>query len=362
MEIERFGIYQARELSFGDFLCGQWEVACDVLSRPEHRAADVTEKLREMLKSWFDLSIGEKPPAPSYVAGDGFPAEMSVNWSGPQPEVRVLFDVGFASARPNVDALALTHRLPEQDPLVSLSRFAQVEDIFLGGRKRQPDAPLWHSIAWRPGAPPVFKAYFGLYRWNDARRGAAVKTAMERLGMGRAWTDTQRRMRRIGGRRELEFFALDLSEAAHARAKVYYRNRDAGLPTLDELASVARTHDSERALAAYRTLVGPDRADAGDAPLTCLAFRGGVDQADESNTYLRMADLAPNERETTERVAALLRRDGIPDSTYRALVDALAPARLDSFRGLQELVTYRSAHARGDLTTYFRFSVYPTAA
>ena len=361
MEIRQFGIYQARELSFGDFLCGQWEVACDLLSRPEHRAADATERLREMLKSWFDLSIGEKPLAPSYVAGDGFPAEMSVNWSGPQPEVRVLFDVGFASAQPNVEALALTHRLAEQDPLVSLSRFEWIADIFLGGGKRQPEAPLWHSMAWRPGAPPVFKAYFGLYRWNHARRGTIVKKAMERLGMGRAWADTCRRMKRIGGQRELEFFALDLTEVGRARAKVYYRNRDVGPSTLEAMASVARTHDSERALAAYHTLVA-DPADAGQAPLTCLAFRGGLDRADESTTYLRLTDLATNEREATERVAALLRRDGTPDNAYRALVEALAPASLDSVRGLQELASYRSGHTRGDLTTYFRFSVYPTPA
>ncbi|MBC2875591.1 MULTISPECIES: hypothetical protein [Streptomyces] len=109
----------------------------------------------------------------------------------------------------------------------------------------------------------------------------------------------------------------------------------------------------------YRALAGPDRKDAGEAALTCLAFRGGAERAAEATTYLRMPGLREDEREAVRRVEAVLRDEGVPSGPYRALVDALAPGALESFTGLQELVSHRTGRRRGDVTTYLRFPVYP---
>ena len=145
--------------------------------------------------------------------------------------------------------------------------------------------------------------------------------------------------------------------SADARVKIYYRNHGAGLAEVERVASVASHHDTERARAAYRTLAG-NRADAGEAALSCLAFRSGLDRAAESTTYLRLPDLAADDEEAVERAAALLHREGVDPGGFRTLAAALAPGPLAGSRGFLELVSYRTAGRRGDVTTYFRFPVY----
>jgi hypothetical protein len=329
-----------REVRFGEFLCGLWASACEALAVHPEQAAGTTQHLRELLPGWADERIGDAPRQPSFVAADGFPAEMSVNWSGGRPELRVLFD---CLSDPSGGWPALAR---------GSSRFGQVVDVFAA-------APLWCSMAWRPPARVVHKAYFGLYTWPHAQRSAALAEAMERLGMTVAWEDARRRVEAPGprGGREVEFLGLDLVDAGEARVKIYYRNHDADLHELNRMAAVALDHDAERALAAYRLLAG-GHTGAGKEALTCLAFRAGLNRAAESTTYLRMSSLVGSDEEAVDRVAAVLRHQGGDPRRLHALAAAMAPAGLvGGQRGL-ELVSHRAARHRDDVTTYFRFPVY----
>jgi hypothetical protein len=301
-----------------------------------------TRMLRALLPPWAHERIGPAPAHPSYVADDGFPAEMSVNWSGRYPELRVLFD----SLGHDVAVLAES----------GSRRLRDVREVFTPRGGRPSPAPLWHSIAWRPPSRIVHKTYFGLYPWPHAQREAAVAEAMARLGMADAWDTTRRRVEAVEGAREIEFFAVDLADEAEARVKIYYRNHGAGLAEVNRVASVALRHDAGDASAAYRILAG-DREDAGEAALSCLAFRSGADRAAESTTYLRLPDLASGDEEAVERTAALLHREGVDPGRFRLLTAALAPGPLATTKIL-ELVSYRTAGRRGDVTTYFRFPVY----
>jgi hypothetical protein len=339
--------YPAQGQSFGGFLCGLWATACDALAFPVDQAVWSTRVLRAVLPAWADERIGTTPSVPSYVADDGFPAEMSVNWSGAQPELRLLFDcLG--------DALG-----SRSGALAGFGRWGQIHEIFTP-RSGRP-APLWHSVAWRPPSRVVHKTYFGLYEWPLSQRYAAVGEAMERLGMTVAWDDARRRVEGAEGRREIEFFAVDLADQADARVKIYYRNHGADLAEMNRIASVALRHDAAGALAAYRTLAG-GRTDAGEAALSCLAFRFGLDQAAESTTYLRLPGLASYDREAVDRTAALLRTEAVDPGQFRALATALAPGPLEESQGVLGLVSYRAAGRRGDITTYFRFPVYDQPA
>ncbi|WIY01873.1 hypothetical protein QRX60_49050 [Amycolatopsis mongoliensis] len=298
--------------------------------------------LRALLPPWAHERIEATPAEPSYVADDGFPAEMSVNWSGRHPELRILFDsLGHDVAPPGESGSRILDR---------------VHETFTPRGGRPSPAPLWHSIAWRPPSGVVHKTYFGLYPWPHAQREAAVAEAMARLGMADAWETTRRQVETVEGAREIEFFAVDLADEAQARVKIYYRNHDAGLTEVNRVASVALRHDAEDARAAYQTLAG-DREDAGEAALSCLAFRSGPDRAAESTTYLRLPDLASGDEEAVERTAALLHREGVDPGRFRLLTAALAPGPL-SETNILELVSYRTAGRRGDVTTYFRFPVY----
>ncbi|MFH8224852.1 hypothetical protein ACH4C2_37805 [Streptomyces sp. NPDC018057] len=232
----RFGLYYVCGETVGGFLCAQWERACAALDLPPGEAAASSDLLREVLDPWFAIEIGRECWRPSYVAEDGFPAEISVKWTGSGPELRVLFDIGFADMRPNLAALAATDRLAGRLG-AALDDFGRVGGLLLDGRPGPP-APLWHSLVLRPGEPVSLKAYFGLYRWGMNEREAAV--AMEILEMGAASSGVNT------GKHELEFFALDLSDAPQSRAKVYYRGAAAPVEELNSLAGLAGSHDAAR--------------------------------------------------------------------------------------------------------------------
>jgi hypothetical protein len=344
--------YPAQGQLFGDFLCGLWATAADALEIPADQAARSTRMVHSVLPGWSTERIGAVPVRRSYVAGDGFPAEMSVNWSGPSPELRVLFDSLDDGEEPVFPAGT------EENRELARRRWGRIDEAFTPRAGRPSPAPLWHSVAWRPPAGFVHKTYFGLYEWTDHRqRQAAVDEAMHRLGLSRAWDDARRRIDSADGEREIEFFAVDLADDAAARVKVYYRNHGADLAEVNRVASVALQHDAETATAAYRTLTG-GRDGAGEEALSCLAFRSGLDRAAESTTYLRLPGLASGDLEAVDRTAALLRHEGVAPQRFRELAAALAREPLEDSAGLLELVSYRAAGRRGDVTTYFRLPVF----
>lgn len=309
--------------------------------------------LRAVLPTWTNERIGYTPARPSYVAGDGFPAEMSVNWSGRHPELRILFDSlgdDRAPFPPAVTGITGT-----------ADRLEGIHEIFGPRAGRPSPAPLWHSFAWRPPSHVVHKTYFGLYAWPHSLRYSAVDEAMARLGMTDAWNDARDRVENADGTREIEFFAVDLIDEAAARVKIYYRNHGADIAEMNRIAGTALHHDTEDALVAYRTLAG-DRTDAGEAALSCLAFRPGRNRATESTTYLRLADLTAGDQEAVDRTSTLLRSENVDPGRFRALATALAPGPLEDCRGTLELVSYRAAGRSGDVTTYFRFPVYEQPA
>ncbi|MEV7629327.1 hypothetical protein [Actinoplanes sp. NPDC089786] len=324
--------YPAVGRSFGNFLSGLWATACGVLDVPHSPAAQSTQLVGSLLPAWSSEVIGATPARQSYVSDDGFPAELSVNWSGRHPELRILFD-----------SLGDPWTFPDEPD-------GSVADIF-------GPAPVWHAIAWRPPARVVLKTYYGLYEWPAPQRPAAVGEAMARLGLAEAWADARRRVEAAGGEREVEFFAVDLRGVRDARVKIYYRNHDAGLAEVSRLAAVAGNHNATAADAAYRVLTG-ERAKAGRAALTCLAFRAGGRSAAESTTYLRLPTLTTSDRQAVDRTSTLLLREGVDPRRFRALAAALTPTPLPDSTGLLELVSFRAAGRRADITTYFRFPVY----
>jgi hypothetical protein len=336
--VRKRGHYPAQGQVFGDFLGRLWATACHVLAVPVEQAVRSAKELRAALPAWAGERIGSTPVRPSYVADDGFPAEMSVNWSGSRPELRMLFD--------SLESTATSPR-----------RWGHIHDIFTRQAGRPSSAPVWHAVAWRPPAKMAHKTYFGLYAWPPAQRYAAVGEAMRRLGLAAAWDHARTRVEKGGGDREIEFFAVDLADEAGSRVKVYYRNHGADIDEMNRIASVALDHDADTALAAYRTLTGK-RTYAGDAALSCLAFRTGLDHAAECATYLRLPSLTSGDDEGVDRTAALLRSENVDPHPFRSLATELTSGPLEDSQGFLELVSHRAARRRGDITTYFRLPVY----
>src|SRR5689334_16770813 len=83
-------IFLGEGRSIGGFLRERWIDMCDGLGLPRSMSEPVTDQVRDLLRPWADLPVGQESPFPSYVAADGFPAEMSVKWSRGRPELRIL--------------------------------------------------------------------------------------------------------------------------------------------------------------------------------------------------------------------------------------------------------------------------------
>lgn len=350
----REGRFEVAYATFREFINEKWRAASLALDHPVGPAA--AAELDSLLGPWADRPIGEDCSYPSFVSRDGFPVEFSVSWRCGRPELRVLFEPGGDA--PTAWAAqeagrALTRSLSTR-PGVSVERYLAVEDLFVVDDPESFRPTVWHSMSYRPGAAPGYKVYL-----NPQARGVpavpeVMRAAMSRLGLAGAWDWVARSYDALAeAGHQLEFFALDLADTPQARVKVYFRH--VGLVDLDEVASLARRHDPGLLEPAYRDVYGsPALPD--NEPMTCLAFRSGVDVPDEANVYLRLPGAARDEEEAADRVAAVLRRYGVDPGWHRAVAAALA--RPGTAPGRHELLSVRATGSRPDLGVYFRFDVY----
>jgi Tryptophan dimethylallyltransferase len=342
--------------SFADYLCRVWEQVSADLGIPATQYVASARRVRDLLGSWAERPIGERSPYPSFVSADGFPAEMSINWKGDRPQVRILFE----SLGPEMTTLScqqegaeLTRRLAKE-PGVNLDHYYKIEDLFL------PDSPLpgvgliWHSLAWTPGQDPLYKVYFSARARGAENSYGLVEEAMGRLGHGTAWDFVRSRFGPDSDdRHELEFFALDLVDSEKARVKVYYRNHAVTVSELNDIAGVAGSHCPESALRAFGSMLGT--ATVHNEPLTCLAFnRNFTDTAAEASTYIRIPGLGTPERTGTRLIEDLMRAEGVDPAPYLSVMDG-------GRNGHEELLSIRTGRSEPDMSLYLRFNVYPGA-
>src|SRR5262249_44807096 len=122
-------------------------------------------------------------------------------------------------------ARALGERLHERHG-ADLRRLDQVADLFQP-RTEYGRLALWYAASFQPGTGPEWKAYVDLRAQGNARAGALLEEALDRLGLGAAYP---RLMREAGGRDlldELVYFSVDLADHGRARVKVYFRHHRA---------------------------------------------------------------------------------------------------------------------------------------
>ncbi|MGP4014622.1 tryptophan dimethylallyltransferase family protein [Saccharopolyspora sp. 5N708] len=361
---KRWGIYSVSELSFAEFLTGHWREMSHQLGFASSAVDRSVSELDAVLSPWGDQPIGSACAPPSFVSADGFPAEMSVSWKGGDAELRVLFESLGTEPTPRSRqeaGLALTHRLAETRG-VSLDRFHAVADLFLADCPLPNRPTVWHSLAWQPPHPPTYKVYLNPQAHGPDRAIEVVTEAMRRLNMVAAWNPVLQRLPELSQRgHEMEFVGLDLDERARARVKVYFRHHPMRQSEMDLIAALAHRHDTERAKSAWRAIYGGGHDTTIDnEPLTCLAFRSGSSGPEEANLYLRLPDNARSDAEAHDRIAALMRSEGIDPIPYQKLIHSIAPAALETVSGLQELLSYRTiaSHRHADLGVYLRFSTY----
>jgi isopentenyl-diphosphate delta-isomerase len=176
---------------------------------------------------------------------------------------------------------------------------------------------------------------------------------MARIGMQAAWRPVAERYEELASSgHKIEFFALDLERADIARAKVYFRHGPVTVKELDTVASLARTHDSKRALRAYRACYKHEQLIANE-PITCLSFRLGSDCPDEANVYLRL-----KMNDGSDPIIEILRAERVDPSSYLALRGVNQPHTSIKY----ELLSFRTLAPQNpaEIGLYLRFPQYKT--
>ncbi|GAB7038289.1 MULTISPECIES: tryptophan dimethylallyltransferase family protein [Catenuloplanes] len=353
------------DTTHADLLASLWDRVCTAAWAGGERE-DVRAHLADMLYPWAHRPIETVPRYPSFVSGDGFPAELSVSWRKGVTEVRVLFEpVGTdPAARAVQDAgRAMVHALAGRDG-VSTDGYRAVEDLFTSDDPPAYRSGVWLSLACGPDQPPHYKVYLNPYVNGTGHEWTTVTRAMERLDLTTAWAPVAAARDALATAGiALDYVALDLAAGAHARAKIYFRHRGAGLAGIHLLGAFARSYDAERIADAAADLYGrtPDGEPAmpDNEPMTGLAFRAGRHCADEANVYFRLPGAVRSDAEAADRITALMAREAAPADVYRRVADAVAPAPMATTSGVHELVSYRTRDAGpADIGVYFRLPVH----
>jgi DMATS type aromatic prenyltransferase len=363
MTVRREKIFSAAEMSYDGFLAGAWDTVCRGLGIADGPAAKGSGQLADLLSPWGSRPVGTRCAWPSKVSRDGFPAELSVNWSRRGIEVRLLFE---ALGDPPDDAanrdaaIALLYRL-EAERGAYLGWFHKISDLCLGSNPADgatvPHRCIWHSIASSESGMDIYKVYLDAGAYGRPEDELMTEIA-NRLGFASAWRFMTSVRDTITPRPEIDYLALDLVDSPTARVKVYFRHRHATLRQLDRLAAAATTHRSDLARRLYAHLMPLD-AVVENEPLTCIAFRPDCSRPTQATTYMRVPGRFPTERAASSAIAALMRHCGLDPASYLDMITALAPGRLDEITGLQELVSCRVKDTTADITVYLRFGVYP---
>ncbi len=367
LRIRRNRLFQNPAVSYNNFLSDKWRTISASLGVDGPQSEAVLTQLLDAVDSWEDRLVGQQPPYRSYVAEDGFPAEFSVSWRDRAPEIRILFESLGSDATAHSAQEAgrqLTRRLASQ-PGVSIDRYLLVEDLFVSSAPAAGRPTIWHSLAWRPGAPACFKVYLNPQVHGNGTEGDVVAQAIERLGLESAWREVAGSYAELRERGHvLEFFALDLTTEQHARVKLYFRHAPMTFAELNRVASFARHHDSHKAAEVARLIYGDKiLSDGGlisNEPITCLALRHGSTRADEANVYLRLSATADSDAEAARRIGHILEAEGVDPRSHARLLSALSPFDTAITSGIQELVSFRTTASTksADAGVYFRFNVY----
>jgi tryptophan dimethylallyltransferase len=315
----------------------------------------VVATLRNLLATCNVQANGVSSEWVSEISDDTTPIEFSVAIADGKAEVRALFEPGgdeptISSYR---EAGLLFNRHLEQTQAADLTRFRQVEDLFLPNGMAGPFA-VWSSAVFRPGRPPVFKAYFNPNAQGGDNAAELVHEGLHRLGLQRAWPSLARHILARGSELdELKYFALDLTGEAHARVKVYVRHHAASPEDLEFASSPAHSHVPGEALDFVRAMRGGhDRLNA-RAAFTCSSFSGEADDRPAATTvYVPVCAYARDDESVRQRVRKYLVAQGGDPTLYDSMLASYANRPLKAGVGMQSWVALRRQEEQVRLTVY----------
>jgi DMATS type aromatic prenyltransferase len=315
----------------------------------------VVHAFENLISPWGERLRAEGSEWPSEISDDNTPVEFSVAIADSGVDVRVLFEP--QAERPvladyRAAGLAFQERL-EREFGASLERYRQIQELFLPEDMHGPFA-IWSSAVFSRGRAPAFKAYL-----NPQARGAEqapelVREGLERLGFSAAWENVSDTVLRRGRELdELKYFALDLTDDAEARVKVYVRHHCATAEDLECAASLAESYTERETLDFVREMRGSGERLNERAPFTCSSFVGrAIERPAATTVYVPVCAYARDDAAVLERVRGYMRRQGFDSTLYENIVNGFANRRLSDGVGMQSWIALRRFGDSARMTVY----------
>lgn len=322
-------------------------------------AADTAERVfRELIAPRTHLAefiAGQRVGWVSEISDDNTPIEFSVTLAEAGAEVRVLFEPQGAenTLASHRQAALEMHEELERSYGAHLGRLRRIQDLFLPEQMRGPFA-LWSAVVFSAHRPPAFKAYCNPQAQGVGRSAALVQEALKRLGMRNAWPRLSRALLRRGPHYdELKYLALDLSDDAQARVKVYVRHHDATPADMEIAACASTNYAPGETLSFARALADDVDCFQARATFSCAAYVEGNDETPAATTqYLPVCAYANNDAEVERRISAHLGELGLDPEPYRRMLAAFASRPLELGVGLQSWAALRRYQGTLRLTVY----------
>ncbi|RCV54069.1 tryptophan dimethylallyltransferase family protein, partial [Marinitenerispora sediminis] len=319
----------------------------DALALPAPERAEALALLERLCDPWGHTPL-DAVAVPATVAIDGSPFEPSVAWHGDRTELRCSVETlgaAPAAAAGQAAGWALTRRLGTEFG-VSVGRCLALEDLFTVAEPRGLFT-IWHGVAWRPGADPLFKVYLDPQAGGPQRAGPVLDEAMRRLGAEAGWRALLEHVGGLGGAGRIPVgLALDLDDAASARIKVYLGHAGVDAAAIDRYASAARSHVPGAFAEVLRAVAGAEGPDWPKQPVTVYELTEGAAAPATATLYVPVLPAAGNDAAARDRMSAFVRSVGADPAPYAAFLAAVADRPLEE-TGLHNFVSYRPAPPGG---------------
>ncbi len=316
---------------------------------------NVTRTFESLISPWAERSRTEHGEWASEISDDNTPVEFSVAIADSGVDVRVLFEP--QADRPvladyRAAGLAFQERL-EREFGASLDRYRQLQDLFLPEDMHGPFA-IWSSAVFSRRRPPAFKAYLNPQARGPEHAAELVQQGLERLGFSAAWQNLSETVLRRGSELdELKYFALDLTDDAETRVKVYVRHHSATAEDLECASSIAESYAEGEALEFVREMRGSGERLNERAPFTCSSFVGRkIERPVATTVYVPVCAYARDDAAVLERVRRYMRRQGFDSSLYESIVNGFANRPLAEGVGMQSWIALRRFGASARMTVY----------
>lgn len=331
---------------------------CDCLGLNAERRQQAHAIFEHLSRSWSHRTTTTSPLWPCDIADDGTPFEFSLAFTGTTPQLRVLVESQATeiTSTSTWDAAVELNGVLAREGLASLSRFAQIEDIFRPPAQPSMRFSLWHASVLQASGDVLIKAYLNPAVRGDRCAAKLVQCALERLGHADSWKFLERRM--LDESNRVMYFALDLAAGPSARVKVYIGRHDS-VDGIERLIAGSANVESRQASEWVGTLAGRSRDFDARPVLACFAFtEAGAPPVVTLHVPVRC--YLASDAESVRAVSRYLtHRDA---ATLEDVTRNLADVPLAASRGV---LSYASLRARGprspDVTAYLAPQLYSRA-